>query len=119
MKTYALFSNTSKEPLQTYEGEEMVQNKEYVSIYKGVPRQNSPIPKQVLVAAILRGLFRVRNRDQSLGSRVFRKSPNQADPRPPSCKDLLRMDTYRGPSKRRLDLQAMTPTTSGNRAAEK
>ena len=26
MKTYALFSSTSKEPLQTYEGEEMVQN---------------------------------------------------------------------------------------------
>ena len=41
MKTYALFSSTSKEPLQTYEGEEMVQNKEYVSIYKRVPRQNS------------------------------------------------------------------------------
>jgi len=52
MKTYALFSSTSKEPLQTYEGEEMVQNKEYVSIYTRVPRQNSPIPKQVLVAAI-------------------------------------------------------------------
>jgi hypothetical protein len=44
MKTYALFSSTSKEPLQTYRGEEMVQNKEYVSIYKRVPRQNSPIP---------------------------------------------------------------------------
>ena len=28
MKTYALFSSTSKEPLQTYEGEEMVQNKD-------------------------------------------------------------------------------------------
>ena len=52
MKTYALFSSTGKEPLQTYEGEEMVQNKEYVSIYKRLPRQNSPIPKQVLVAAI-------------------------------------------------------------------
>jgi len=52
MKTYALFSSTSKEPLQTYEGEEMVQNKEYVSIYKRVPRQNSPNPMQVLIAAI-------------------------------------------------------------------
>jgi len=52
MKTYAMFGSTSKEPLQTYEGEEMVQNKEYVSIYKRVPRQNSPIPKQVLIAAI-------------------------------------------------------------------
>ena len=52
IKTYALFSSSSKEPLQTYEGEEMVQNKEFVSIYKRVPRQNSPIPKQVLAAAI-------------------------------------------------------------------
>ena len=52
MKTFALFGSNSKEPLQIYEGEEMVQNKEYVSIFKRVRRQNSPIPKQVQVAAI-------------------------------------------------------------------
>ena len=52
MKTYALFSSNNKEPIHTYEGEEMVQNKEYVSIYRRVRRQNSPIPKQVQVAAI-------------------------------------------------------------------
>jgi len=52
MKTYALFGSNSKEPLHTYQGDEMVQNKEYVSIYKRVRRQNSPIPKQVQVAAI-------------------------------------------------------------------
>lgn len=52
MKTYALFGSNSKQPLQTYEGEEMVQNKEYVSIFKRVRRQNSPVPKQGQVAAI-------------------------------------------------------------------
>jgi len=38
MKTYALFSSTANEPLQTYEGEEMVQNKEFVSTYKQMLR---------------------------------------------------------------------------------
>ena len=40
-KTYALVGSNDREPLQTYEGEEMVQNKEYVSIYKRVRRQQS------------------------------------------------------------------------------
>src|SRR5215469_10629609 len=39
MKTYALFSSTANEPLQTYEGEEMVQNKEFVSTTNECPEE--------------------------------------------------------------------------------
>ena len=56
MKIYGLFSGGRKEPMQTYYGDEMVLNKEYVYLYRRERRQGSPIPKQVLVAAIHLGL---------------------------------------------------------------
>jgi hypothetical protein len=52
MRKYGLFGGDSKEPLQTYEGDELVTNKERVYIYRREKRPGSPIPKQVLVAAV-------------------------------------------------------------------
>ena len=56
MKRYGLFGSNSNEPIQIYEGEEMVQNKEYVSIYKRVRHPKSHIPKAIILSLLIQGL---------------------------------------------------------------
>lgn len=55
MAKYGLFGGNVKDPMQTYEGDEMNQNAEYVYIYRREPSRTSNVDKRVQVAAIKLG----------------------------------------------------------------
>ena len=54
-KKYGLFGGNLKDPMQTFEGDEMNQNAEYVYIYRREPNPRSSVDKRVQVAAIKLG----------------------------------------------------------------
>jgi hypothetical protein len=52
MPKYGLFSGNMKDPMQTYEGDSMAMDKEYVYIYKNEPSATGTSRRERQVAAI-------------------------------------------------------------------